>query len=340
MDSRAPKSAAGHKRRISQISGTSEKAPLRSPLPVDQHQQYAPTTTATTTIPPPITPPVGSCANAVCSSPIDGHQSTASLSAPLWDELRRSSDPPSGFSHMHYIHGDEPGLFSSPECSRSPSSDGSPYQFQTPQMTGMGQFPDPIMDPLLMATPYQYANSYPDFNPFDINTMQSPQLVPIPFEGDNLRTVGEPSLGLEHFTPPEHRGKRRRLINSVSTVMPIPLINLDGDGWTALRLELASTSGIVPRNDGMGVIDLGRWQDCFEYYWRYFHPLFPVVHRPSFLATQPNSLLAGAMVAIGSQYDKRGDAKAYSLAMLEACQNLLTKVCQPFFPICKKGVQY
>lgn len=36
--------------------------------------------------------------------------------------------------------------------------------------------------------------------------------------------------------------------------------------------------------------------------------------------------MAGAMVAIGSQYDTRPNAKEYSLALLEACQKLLSKV--------------
>lgn len=76
----------------------------------------------------------------------------------------------------------------------------------------------------------------------------------------------------------------------------------------------------------MEIFDTVKWQDCFDLYWRHFHPLFPVVHRPTFFATKPSPLMAGAMVAIGSQYDTRPNAKEYSLACLEACSKLLLKV--------------
>jgi hypothetical protein len=107
--------------------------------------------------------------------------------------------------------------------------------------------------------------------------------------------------------------------------MPIPLSNLDGDEWFALRRQLTSAPGVVSGNDGMEIVDTVKWQDCFEYYWQNFHPVFPIVHRPTFFATKPSPLMAGAMVAIGSQYDVRPNAKEYSLALLEACVKLLAK---------------
>lgn len=75
----------------------------------------------------------------------------------------------------------------------------------------------------------------------------------------------------------------------------------------------------------MEIFDTVKWQDCFECYWQHFHPLFPIVHRPTFFATKPSPLMSGAMVAIGSQYDTRPNAKEYSLALLEACLKLLAK---------------
>lgn len=107
--------------------------------------------------------------------------------------------------------------------------------------------------------------------------------------------------------------------------MPIPLSNLDGDEWYALRRELTSAPGVLSGDDGMEIIDTVKWQDCFECYWRNFHRLFPIVHRPTFFTTKPSPLLSGAMVAIGSQFDTRPNAKEYSLALLEACIKLLAK---------------
>lgn len=107
--------------------------------------------------------------------------------------------------------------------------------------------------------------------------------------------------------------------------LPLPLSDLDGHEWLVIRRELSSGPGIIPGNDGHGIFDTVRWQDCLDYYWRHFHPLFPVVHRPTFFATKPSPLMASAMVAIGSQYDTREDAKEYSLALLEAATKLLSK---------------
>jgi hypothetical protein len=107
--------------------------------------------------------------------------------------------------------------------------------------------------------------------------------------------------------------------------LPLPLSDLDGHEWLVIRRELSSGPGIIPGDDGHGIFDTVRWQDCLEHYWRYFHPLFPVVHRPTFFATKPSPLMASAMVAIGSQYDTREDAKEYSLALLEAATKLLSK---------------
>ena len=107
--------------------------------------------------------------------------------------------------------------------------------------------------------------------------------------------------------------------------LPLPLSDLDGHEWLVIRRELSSGPGIVPSDDGHGIFDTVRWQDCLEHYWRHFHPLFPVVHRPTFFATKPSPLMASAMVAIGSQYDTREDAKQYSLALLEAATKLLSK---------------
>lgn len=74
----------------------------------------------------------------------------------------------------------------------------------------------------------------------------------------------------------------------------------------------------------MEIVDIVKWQDCLECYWLHFHPFFPIVHRPTF-PTKPSPLMAGAMIAIGSQYDTRPNAKEYSLVLLEACLKLLPK---------------
>ena len=106
--------------------------------------------------------------------------------------------------------------------------------------------------------------------------------------------------------------------------LPIPLSDLDGIEWSVIRRELSNASGIQSRDASAGLSDTIRW-DCLEHYWQYFHPSFPIVHRPTFLPTKPSPLLASAMVAIGSQYDTRPDAKMYSLTLLEIATKLLRR---------------
>lgn len=106
--------------------------------------------------------------------------------------------------------------------------------------------------------------------------------------------------------------------------LPIPLSDLDGIEWTVIRRELSNASGILSGDASTGVSDTIRW-DCLDHYWQYFHPHFPIVHRPTFLPTKPSPLLASAMAAIGSQYDTRPDAKMYSLTLLEIATKLLRR---------------
>ena len=92
----------------------------------------------------------------------------------------------------------------------------------------------------------------------------------------------------------------------------------------AIRRALSSDPNTPPADDALGLYDSDRWQHCLENYWQHFHPLFPIIHRPT-LVTTSTPLLTCAMVAIGSQYDSREDAVEYSLALLEAIMKLLSK---------------
>ncbi|PGG95344.1 hypothetical protein AJ79_10108 [Helicocarpus griseus UAMH5409] len=216
---------------------------------------------------------------------------------PVWGGPDRDLVRGEIYPELPQINTDDAMMYSSPGSSRSPSSDVPPFQF--PQHT-------PIMDqsysesfyhPQVSASPLTLTSSVSDWTPVEGAT--APQMLPVSLEGDILQTV--------------------------ALSVPIPFSGLDGDEWYAMRRELASAPGVVSGTDGMEIIDTAKWQDCFQCYWKHFHPLFPIVHRPTFFSTKPSPLMSGAMVAIGSQYDTRPNAKEYSLALLEACLNLLTK---------------
>jgi hypothetical protein len=217
------------------------------------------------------------------------------FSVPMWIGAGRPLGPSDMFPGLPHGSPDDAVLYSSPASSRSPSSDENHFQLPHPPSV-MEQFPEPFYPPLT-GSPIPLETAFPDWGHLETSAPQS-QMLPLSLEGDILQSVAP---------------------------IPIPLSNLDGDEWFTLRRELTSAPGVISGVDGMEIIDTSKWQDCFECYWQHFHPLFPIVHRPTFFATKPSPLMAGAMVAIGSQYDTRPNAKEYSLALLEACLKLLSK---------------
>lgn len=104
--------------------------------------------------------------------------------------------------------------------------------------------------------------------------------------------------------------------------MPLHLHELDGHEFAAIQRELSTVSGLVFDSSQLGLSRYIRW-DCLNHYWKYFHPSFPIVHRPTFLPSEPPPLLLTATLAIGSFYDTRPDAKQYSLALQEISTRLL-----------------
>lgn len=107
-------------------------------------------------------------------------------------------------------------------------------------------------------------------------------------------------------------------VNSV----PQRLLELDGHEFAEIQRQLSLVPGLVFDSTQHGLSRYIRW-DCLNHYWKYFHPSFPIVHRPTFLPSEPPPLLLSATLAIGSFYDTRPDAKLYSLALQEIVTKLL-----------------
>jgi hypothetical protein len=96
---------------------------------------------------------------------------------------------------------------------------------------------------------------------------------------------------------------------------------------------LLPLSGTGPENslqgDQLGVsLSIQRKRAYVEAYWRYFHPLFPIMHRQRFTQyTQVRGakLLLAAMMAIGAQYSQELFAGSDSRILHEKCQELIVK---------------
>lgn len=251
------------------------------------------------------------------------------FSMPVWSGFEGTFGARSIFPELARQNLEDGPLYSSPDSCRSPCSDESslqiPHRRQTTSTVSsvptpaMEHFPASCYNVPLTSSPLAMApTTLPEWSNLEASAPTS-QIMPISLEGESiLQPVGEPSLRASKD------GSGTNTLPEPS--VPIPLSNLDGDEWFALRRELTAAPGVVSGDDGMEIMDTLKWQDCFECYWQYFHPSFPIVHRPSFFETKPSPLLAGAIVAIGSQYDSRLNAKEYSLALLEACLKLLSKV--------------
>lgn len=221
-------------------------------------------------------------------------------------------------SHIRDSPDDLP-FYSSPDTCGSPASDAAGYVMPPHPSSAPTSVMEPFTYSDLSASPLQLPAATREWDGLDI-VSSAPNIMPLALDGNQMiHPVGEPSshLGVSCI--------ESQLTSFLEPTLPIPLSNLDGDEWYALRRELTSAPGVLSGDDGMEIIDTVKWQDCFECYWQNFHPLFPIVHRPTFFTTKPSPLLSGAMVAIGSQFDTRPNAKEYSLALLEACIKLLAK---------------
>ncbi|EXJ73295.1 uncharacterized protein A1O5_03055 [Cladophialophora psammophila CBS 110553] len=198
---------------------------------------------------------------------------------------------------MHYVHGyssADDSMFYTPESSQSPVSEyygRYAHRQSISSSSSVAAFDPSAASPLINGT------------------------IPGPWV---------PSSGPPSIIPSTMLDDGTYLPSPADSTIPIPLSDLDGIEWSVIRRELSNASGLQSRNASASISDTIRW-DCLELYWQYFHPSYPLVHRPSFLPTKPSPLLASAMVAIGSQYDTRPDAKLYSLTLLEIATKLLRR---------------
>lgn len=64
-------------------------------------------------------------------------------------------------------------------------------------------------------------------------------------------------------------------------------------------------------------------------YWKFFHPLFPIIHRPTFEHAE-DDLLRIAIAAIGTQYHDTPEARTKGSELNEACKKGIDLVSLPF----------
>ncbi|KNG51749.1 c2h2 finger domain-containing protein [Stemphylium lycopersici] len=65
------------------------------------------------------------------------------------------------------------------------------------------------------------------------------------------------------------------------------------------------------------------FEQCLDYYWRLFHPTFPIIHRSTPVSSSP--MLYAAMAAIGGQYSHDTRVKKQSRDLHDRCNKLLER---------------
>ncbi|KAK5957744.1 hypothetical protein OHC33_000933 [Knufia fluminis] len=119
-------------------------------------------------------------------------------------------------------------------------------------------------------------------------------------------------------------GQAHYIQSPTVNAMPVHLRELDGHEFATIQRELSTVPDLIFDSARPEIHRYIRF-DCLEHYWKYFHPSFPIVYKPNFVTNTPPPLLLSAVLAIGSFYDSRPDAKLYSLALQEIATKLLRR---------------
>ena len=88
------------------------------------------------------------------------------------------------------------------------------------------------------------------------------------------------------------------------------------------------SSGHLPTGSFMSVDSeiIQHYEDC---YWENFDPLFPILHRPTYMPAYNTTLLGAMVLAIGSQFSSRPQAKAHSAAWFAFASRKCASVSLP-----------
>lgn len=159
-----------------------------------------------------------------------------------------------------------------------------------------------------------------DFGPWPAHEESTPQIdgLGIGFEGQYPHLVGISILASKTHEHPVD------ILAESST--PTTLTFMERDEGNGVRAPKSFAAGLVASKNGLVTLDdetLQHYRDC---YWKYFHPQFAVVHRPTM---ESGSLLDTVILAIGAQYSSRPHARSHSLSWFNYASRSFATVCFP-----------
>ncbi|KAL8818218.1 MAG: hypothetical protein Q9223_003105 [Gallowayella weberi] len=107
--------------------------------------------------------------------------------------------------------------------------------------------------------------------------------------------------------------------------LQLPFANVGEQQRQSIRNEPVPSAAVALGQSNLLKVHNPQTQHYLDCYWEHFHPLFPIVHFPSFMSTIPQPVLAASMVVIGAQYSPRPDAKQYSASLRAGCAALMSE---------------
>ncbi|KAL8633668.1 hypothetical protein Q9189_000616 [Teloschistes chrysophthalmus] len=113
-------------------------------------------------------------------------------------------------------------------------------------------------------------------------------------------------------------------VPTVGSSQQLPSNDLARQQQHAIRNESTYPAGLAMGQVSHLRVHDPRTKHYLDCYWQHFHPLFPIVHVPSFLSTVPDPLLAASMVVVGAQFSPRPDAKQYSATLYATCLTMMS----------------
>jgi hypothetical protein len=214
----------------------------------------------------------------------------------------RSSYPP------ELVYGppaDDSPFYSSDSC-YSPSSETPhthpylpPYDKPTLASPSYQTEYDQMTTPLSMMTP-EFVGAW---NNFEMGP--SMEGLGIGFEGQYPNPVGiSLSTCVTHEQPVDH-------LTEPST--PTNLASLEPHGEIGIPAISPYATGLDANRNAMVMADDDALNDYSDCYWKYFHPRFPFIHRPTTTLYDIKSPALGTMIlAIGAQFSSRAHSQYHS----------------------------
>lgn len=222
----------------------------------------------------------------------------------------------------------------------------------TEQEFGSVTFPESIYEPYVPSYFPSTNNIYPQFVEAESSFAQTQPFTPAlnsaldSFYIDASHSRSPASTSSSAFQPWSQSKRRNRSLispadSTSSEYGPFQTFSQDSLGYPTPNAEyylhqdsfegqaiMQELSGLtnIPQS-AVGRIDLALFEESYlEVFWHTFHPVFPIMHKPTVNNNGTSPLVKALMVAIGAYHIDTEAARDVLRSTREICRKLMTKV--------------